>query len=468
MTLEKTKKTTTKIKKSQLQKQKQTQNVVVNVNAPVKKATRKRPIKKPPQLKPVQKTPFQSPIYMPPIASFNPPKQPDNSSILSDILKHINKPIPKPVPNELEKPKPEEREPAPPPAPTLPTSFGQPDILANTMRGIREGKIGKTTKPQSIYEMPSVLNIPRDPISLVSEIRSDPTVPRTLINPIKFEAPKEPLKFKAPLTAELKPPTLVQTINIGQEKKFEPERKQKWAEVETGGHFVLPEAKATPTLVPTLIEEARPTSEEIDLGIVPQMAGEIVQEDRVENDEPPILQIMVEEPKQESLIPEKIATKSNTQQIQMKALTMGEEKPFLKSFLHSTPMPSLNTIPFTKDELDSMRESRVKALEKHIPVKYGPDKILELKQEAEPILSPETKQPLSAEQEVEPDEDPEIQELKKFIVSDLKSLLTGLGGKITSGPGKYKNKTALYTEIIELRKKEASTIYGIIKSLLKN
>ena len=45
-------------------------------------------------------------------------------------------------------------------------------------------------------------------------------------------------------------------------------------------------------------------------------------------------------------------------------------------------MPSLNTIPFTKDELDSMRESRVKALEKHIPVKYGPnlpDKILELK-----------------------------------------------------------------------------------------
>ena len=461
MTLEKTKKTTTKIKKSQLQKQKQTQNVVVNVNAPVKKATRKRPIKKLPQLKPALKTQEREPLYLPPIASFNKPKQPDNTSILSDLLKIINKPIPKPEPNELEKPKPEEREPTPPPAPTLPTSFGQPDILANTMRGIREGKIGKT---QSIYEMPSVLNIPRDPISLVSEIRSDPTVPRTLINPIKFEAPKEPLKFKAPLTAEPKPPTLVQTINIGQEKKFEPERKQKWAEVETGGHFVLPEAKATPTLVPTLIEEARPTSEEIDLGIVPQMAGEIVQEDRVENDEPPILQIMVEEPKQESLIPEKIATKSNTQQIQMKALTMGEEKPFLKSFLHSTPMPSLNTIPFTKDELDSMRESRVKALEKHIPVKYGPDKKLELKQEAEPILSPETKQPLSAEQEVEPDEDPEIQELKKFVVFDLKSLLTGLGGKITSGPGKYKNKTALYTEIIELRKKKPALFTGLLKA----
>ena len=349
MTLEKTKKTTTKIKKSQLQKQKQTQNVVVNVNAPVKKATRKRPIKKPPQLKPVQKTPFQSPIYMPPIASFNPPKQPDNTSILSDLLKIINKPIPKPEPNELEKPKPEEREPAPRSAPTL----------------------------------PAVFQIPQQRVSLADEVKSDPLNTRQtfIITPV-FEAPKEPLKFKAPLTAEPKPPTLVQTINIGQEKKFEPERKQKWAEVETGGHFVLPEAKATPTLVPTLIEEARPTSEEIDLGIVPQMAGEIVQEDRVENDEPPILQIMVEEPKQESLIPEKIATKSNTQQIQMKALTMGEEKPFLKSFLHSTPMPSLNTIPFTKDELDSMRESRVKALEKHIPVKYGPDKKLELKQEA--------------------------------------------------------------------------------------
>ena len=82
MTLEKVKKTTTKIKKSQLQKQKQTQNVVVNVNAPVKKATRKRPIKKPPQLKPALKTHEREPLYLPPIASFNKPKQPDNSSIL--------------------------------------------------------------------------------------------------------------------------------------------------------------------------------------------------------------------------------------------------------------------------------------------------------------------------------------------------------------------------------------------------
>lgn len=294
MTLEKTKKTTTKIKKSQLQKQKQTQNVIVNLNAPVKKATRKRPIKKPPQLKPVQKTPFQSPIYMPPIASFNPPKQPDNTSILSDLLKIINKPIPKPEPNELEKPKPEEREPAPPPAPTLPTAFGPPDIteqggfnLANTTRGIREGR-GQTRRPQSIFDTPNVFNIPQKPISLVSEIKSDPTMAPTLIHPIRFEAPKEPFKFNTPLPPEPKPPSLVRIINIGQEKKFEPEPKQKWAEVEMGGHFVLPETKATSTLVPTVIEEARPTSEEIDLGIVPQIAQEIVQEDRVETDEPAI------------------------------------------------------------------------------------------------------------------------------------------------------------------------------------
>ena len=119
MTLEKTKKIR-KINKSQLQKQKQTQNVIVNVNAP--KATRKRPIKKPPQLKPAPKTHFQSPIYMPPVVTYNQPP-PDTSSILSNILKIINKP--KPEPNELEKAKPTEKEPVVP-APTIPSIFGVP------------------------------------------------------------------------------------------------------------------------------------------------------------------------------------------------------------------------------------------------------------------------------------------------------------------------------------------------------
>ena len=143
----------------------------------------------------------------------------------------------------------------------------------------------------------------------------------------------------------------------------------------------------------------------------------------------------------------------------MKALTMGEEKPYLKSFLHSTPLPPLKTISFTKDELDLMRGSRVKALEKPPPlVKYGPESPLgiplSLKQEAEPTMNPETKLPLSAEKEVSPDLEPEVQKLKKLVVFDLKSLLTSLGGNITNGPGKYKNKNALYTEIIEIRKKK--------------
>ena len=204
----------------------------------------------------------------------------------------------------------------------------------------------------------------------------------------------------------------------------------------------------------TLVEEARPTSEEIDMGMVPAMAQEIVQEDRVESNEPPIIELL-KEPEKETFIPEKIANKANTEQIQLKALTMGEEKPFLKSFLHSTPQPALKTIPFTKDEINLMRESRVKAL----------DKPLTLKQEAEPIISPETKQPLSIEKEVEPDVvDPEIKKLKKFTVYDLRSLLTSLGGKTTIKPGTYKTKQPLIHELIELRKQKPIAFTGFLNA----
>ena len=159
MTLEKTKKSR-KINKSQLQKQKQTQNVIVNVNAP--KATRKRPIKKPPQLKPAPKTHFQSPIYMPPVVTYNQPP-PDTSSILSNILKIINKP--KPEPNELEKAKPTEKEPVVP-APTLPSVFG----------------------------------VPQQKISLADEVRSDPLkTKQTFINTPVYEAKQESFKFEKPL-----------------------------------------------------------------------------------------------------------------------------------------------------------------------------------------------------------------------------------------------------------------------------
>ena len=147
------------------------------------------------------------------------------------------------------------------------------------------------------------------------------------------------------------------------------------------------------------------------------------------------------EPKPETVVPEKIATKANTEQIQLKALTMGEEKPFLKSFLHSTPMPPLKTIPFSKDDINLMRESRVKAL----------DKKLELKQEAEPI-SKETNQPLSPEKEVEKEEDPEIKKLSKLTNAKLNTIITGLGGNKSKNGGGKKNKTQLTEGILELRK----------------
>ena len=242
MGLEKTKKITT-IKKSQLQKQKQTQNVVVNVNAP--KAPRKRPIKKPPQSAP--KTHFQSPIYMPPVVTYNQPVL-DTSSIISNILKIINKP--KPESNELEKAKPVEREPTPP-APTLPSIFG----------------------------------IPHERISLADEVRSDPLNTRqTFINTPVYEAKQESFQFKAPLQAESKGPSLAQKINVGQEKKFTTHPDQPWSELETGGHFGLLGINTADLnkykdlhrkftfeslSMPTLVEEERPTAEEIDLGIVP-------------------------------------------------------------------------------------------------------------------------------------------------------------------------------------------------------
>ena len=130
MTLEKAKKKK-KITKIQLQKQKQVQNVIVNLQAPAVKKTRKRTTKP----KPVQipsKSFFEAPIYMPTVASLNQPKQ-DNNSILSDILKHINKPT-KPEPNELEKTKPQEREAPKPPEPTLPPSLGAPQRRTSLLR----------------------------------------------------------------------------------------------------------------------------------------------------------------------------------------------------------------------------------------------------------------------------------------------------------------------------------------------
>jgi hypothetical protein len=278
--------------------------------------------------------------------------------------------------------------------------------------------------------------------------------------------PTLPSNFEAPS----KQPSLAQKIKVVQEKKFEAQPDQPWAELEKGGHFGFlgintEQLKAhkeagkeftwQSVSTPVLVEEARPTGTEIDLGIVPQMAQEIVQEDRVESNEPPIAHILINEPKPETLIPEKIATKSNTEQLQLKALTMGEEKPFAKSFLHSTPLPPLKTIKFTKEQIDSMRASRVNALDK---------KPLLLKQEAEPIISPETNQPLSPEKGPQiKEDDPELTKLAGLTNANLGTLITDMGGNISGPKGGKKNKQTLTIGILELRKTQPALFTDLLK-----
>ena len=289
MTLEKAKKKK-KITKSQLQKQKQVQNVIVNLQAPVAKKTRKRTPKPKPAEQTAPKSFFEAPVYMPTVASYNKKPTQDNNSILSDILKII-KPT-KVEDNELEKAKPQEREAQQ--APTLAPSLGAPQRRT----------------------------------SLLDEIRSDPfNTKQTFINTPPFEAPQEQFSFNAPLHPKPLPQTLAQQIRLGREKKFTTPPKQAWAEVETGGHFGLlgvndaqikahKEAKKEFThealSMPVVTDEARPTSEAIDLGMVPRIAQEMVQEDRVETNEPVI---------------------------QLQPLTMGAKKPFVGKLILPPPAP---------------------------------------------------------------------------------------------------------------------------------
>ena len=277
MKLEKTKRVT-KLKKSQLQNQKQVQNVVVNL--PAIKAPRKR---KPKALKtPTKQAPnsaqFQSPIYMPPVVSYN-PKQ-DNNFLLSEIMKHIKGSTTQPLNNnQIEKPKVSDEQ-------------------------IALDKITQT-QPPSLPQAFNTLAPPNRSLSLVGEMKSATSNDQgTFIKPSQFEAKQEPFEFTAPQLAEPKSTrSLVQSLTVGQEKKFGPQPDQQWSELETGGHFGLlginsqqlrehKEAKRAFTFaalsLPTLTEEPRPTSEEIDLGMVSQEAGLIVQEDRVESNEPAI------------------------------------------------------------------------------------------------------------------------------------------------------------------------------------
>jgi hypothetical protein len=272
---------------SQLQNQKQVQNVVVNLPVMKSSASRKR---KPKILKTStkqgpNKTHFQSPIYMPPVVSYN-PKQ-DNNFLLTEIMKHVkgvSAPTASSSNNQIEKPK------------------------------VSDEQIALDQIQQVQPSLPQAFNTSAPPnrsLSLVQEMQSDTSNDhRTLVKPVQFEAKQEPFKFKPSLnfsTVELKEQkkrkVRPSAISIVKMQPSATSMDQQWAELETGGHFGLlginsqqlkdhKDAKRAFTFealsLPTLTEEPRPTSEEIDLGMVSQEAGLIVQEDRVESNEPPI------------------------------------------------------------------------------------------------------------------------------------------------------------------------------------
>lgn len=323
MKLEKAKKVT-KIKKSQLQNQKQVQNVVVNLNAP--KTTRKRaPNKLKSQQGPKKPQPpqvFQAPIYMPPVSSFN-PKIPETNFVLSEIMKHLKATTP--ANNQIEKPSEEQKE------------------LTKILQ----------VKPT----LPQAFNIPEQPknlISLPEEVKSDPLNTRqTFIKPSQFEATQTPFKFNP---IEMTPASLIQEvqtrkpkpINITKDMKYQEPPEQMWAELEKGGHFGLlgintqqlkahKEAKKEATYealsMPVLVEEIRPTGEEIDLGIVPFISQEIVQEDRVETNEPDIAKILTPEKKEESLISKAMKNISGGDTMQLKETKIGEDTQFNKQLI---------------------------------------------------------------------------------------------------------------------------------------
>lgn len=403
MKLEKAKKVI-KIKKSQLQNQKQVQNVKVILNAP--KTTRKRaPNKLKPQQgpkKPPQPQVFQAPIYMPPVSSFN-PKTPETNILLSEIMKQLK------TNNQIEKPN-EELTKNLQVKPTIPQSFNKP-------------------------EQPTKLT------SLSEEVKSDPFNTRqSLINPLQFEAKQTPFEFTP---ATMTPASLIQEVkrrkqpNITKDMKYQEPPEQMWAELEKGGHFGLlgintqqlkahkeanKEATYEALSLPVLVEEIRPTGEEIDLGIVPFISQEIVQEDRVESNEPEIVQILKEQPKEKTLISEPMKTKSGAQQIQLKELTMGDSKEYNKSFLYSNPKQAMpiTTIPYTKEQFDELRGARIKKFEKPLAIK------------AEPLISEQTNLPSSPERtRAEDIEDDEIDigrmgKLKKLNVFEMRALASNL------------------------------------------
>jgi hypothetical protein len=292
---------------------------------------------------------------MPPVSSFN-PKTPETNILLSEIMKQLK------TNNQIEKP--------------------NEELTKNIQV--------KPTIPQSF----NILELPTKLTSLPEEVKSDPFNTRqTFIKPSQFEATQTPFKFNP---IEITPASLIQEvktrkpkpINITKEMKFQAPPEQMWAELEKGGHFGLlgintqqlkahKEAKKEATYealsLPVLVEEIRPTGEEIDLGIVPFISQEIVKEDRVESNEPGIAKILTPEKKEESLISKAMKNISGGDTMQLKETRIGEDTQFNKELIQpetrkKQPEPELQeeiSDPDTK-KLESLNNKQLLEMVKFI------------------------------------------------------------------------------------------------------
>lgn len=439
-----------KPKPKQKQKQKQTQSVVVNINKP---ATRKRtPAQpKPAQPKPAQPTSleqksfFQPPIYLPPVAQISKLVPLQTTEIKTE--------------NQLEKKKPVE-EPEAKKSPTKVLLSGTESLVGGV--GSLLGGTGSLVGGAG-----SLLS---GTGSVLSGIYNTKPEVKPAVKPLQ-----------APLIAESKTSFL-------QQVKYEPPKKQAWAELEVGEtkeETMRQEFKNPAFTKPFVFDEPIIAAEQ-------KVKDDIFLDVEDEPEEPPELppprppapevpQILVDEPvdtltaedidkakaltqkykTQENLLAEIQATKANTDIMQLKALTMGEDKPFTQSFLYKTPSPEFN--PFntgiSKEDVNIMREARIKALDKPLAIKAE-----EEKPTYKPLISPEI--------QVSPEIDPQLQQLKKLKNSALRNLLIDMGGKITYekttpiGKGtQYKNKTMLVEELQELKKTNPSKLNDLLNAV---
>ena len=483
--------------------QTQTQGVVVNVNKP---APRKRTPKKIQPKSLEQKSFFQPPIYLPPA---------------NQITKLAPPPPEIKIENQLEKKKPVE-EPEAKKSTTKVLLSGSESLIGGvgSLLGGAGSLVGGTgslvggigSVLSGIYNTkPNIIPIPE-----ISNISLPKKLKDAIITETKTNGFLIPDKFQqAPLIAEPK-------ISFLQQVKYEPPKKQAWAELEVGEtkeETIRKEFKNPPFTQPFVFDE--PPAEPIIPASEPKAPVDqdfFDAEDEPEEPEAPLepeappaqLEAPLEpfgEPQQtgffdpqylESL--KDLTSVYKTQQellrkqveqskpVEQSNLKDEEDLQNLKIRLEQLKKPTIlgYDVPSFFEKLEIARE------------KPPPIKLLAIKEEEKPkdslysfaseqtdegikkkILK-EYKKPLriqaqdapmgegfapmgaalSPEQDVTPDIDPQVQQLKKLKRDNLQNILVGMGGKMTyqtvSPMGEpvtsYKNKTMLSEEIIGLRK----------------